>query len=308
MPVVDSFGLPYGLTLSRLIYGTWRILDDTTPPTPELLLERIEKCIELGITTFDLADIYGGGEHQCERAFGAGLALKPELRSQIQLVTKCGIRIVGEKGLVPVYYDTSEESVIQRVEESLQAVGTTYFDCVLIHRPDPLMDADSTARAFEKLQRQGKVRHIGVSNFLPSSMNLLQSKLSSPLVINQIELSPLHMDHLHDGTVELCQERTMAIMAWSPLGGGRLLDASSTDPQVQRVRAVLVKLGEKYGASIDQMAYAWILRHPANCLPVLGTNKIERIVEATKAIEISGNLTAEEWYAVWVASKGHNVP
>ncbi|KAI8809488.1 aldo/keto reductase [Cladochytrium replicatum] len=164
-------------------------------------------------------------------------------------------------GLVPVYY-TGEENVIQRVEESLQEVGTT---------PDPLMDADATARAFEKLR---------------------ENRNSALLVINQIEY----------------QERTMAIMAWSPLGGGRLHDASSTDPQVQRVRAVLAKLGEKWDASIDQMAYAWILRHPANCFPVLGTNKIERIVEATKAFEISGNLTTEEWYAVWVASKGHNVP
>jgi predicted oxidoreductase len=301
---------PEGPVFSKLIFGTWRLLDtpDASKKTPEAILARIKECLKLGITTFDLADIYGGGHHQVEKAFGQALALEPKLREQMQLVTKCGIRCdgVGE-GLVPVkHYDTSKPYVLERVNESLHACGVSYFDLVLIHRPDPFMNAEDTADAFKQLHAEGKVKYFGVSNFLPQHVELLQSRIPFKLVNNQIEMSVMHLNPLYDGTLDQCQKLRIAPMIWSPLAGGRIFQKDATDARVVRVQKALDKVGAELGVQRDQAAFAWLLAHPANLLPILGTSDIARIQGAAKAAQLK--MSKLQWYEILEASNGCCVP
>jgi len=176
---------------------------------------------------------------------------------------------------------------------------------LLIHRPDPLLDPDEVAEAFAELRRAGKVLHFGVSNFTPSQFELLASRMDFPLVTNQVEISVLHMDTLHDGTLDQCQRLGIAPMAWSPLGGGRLFRGE--DEQATRLRRALSAVGEALGgASLDQVALAWLLRHPARILPILGSGKVERIRKAVHAEDLQ--LSREQWFAIWSASKVEDVP
>lgn len=167
------------------------------------------------------------------------------------------------------------------------------------------MNADEVAEAFILLRRQGKVRHVGVSNFLPHHFELLQSRLDFPLVTNQVELSPLELRHLHDGTLDLCQQRRITPLAWSCLGGGRIM--TGDDEQSQRVRHVLREIGaELDGRSIDQVALAWVMRHPSRPLPIIGSGRIERIEAAVAAEQIA--MDRQQWFRIWQASTGHEVP
>jgi predicted oxidoreductase len=181
---------------------------------------------------------------------------------------------------------------------------TDHIDLLLIHRPDPLMDADEIAEAFAELKRAGKVLHFGVSNFTPSQFDLIQSRLPFSLVTNQVEFSVMYMDPMHDGIFDQLQRLRVAPMAWSPLGGGDLFTGQSE--QAQRLRNKMQEIAAKYDADIDQIAIAWILAHPANVLPVLGTGKLDRVRKAVKAESIK--LDRQDWFAIWVASKGHGVP
>jgi predicted oxidoreductase len=269
------------------------------------LLDLIHACVDLGITTFDLADIYG--DYASEGIFGRALALEPGLRERIQLVTKCGIKLVSdyrpEHRLK--HYDTSQEHILASAEHSLRKFHTDRLDLLLIHRPDPLMDADEIAGAFSQLRASGKVLHFGVSNFSPAQFDLLASRLDFPLVTNQVEISVLETDLLHDGTVDQCQRLRIAPMAWSPLTGGRLF--GDGDPQAVRVRQALVEVGEQLGgATLDQVALAWLLRHPARIVPILGSGKLERLRRAAGALEYE--LSRQQWFTIWTASKGHEVP
>lgn len=212
MTVVDKMTMGVdGPAVSRLIYGTWRLneTDDPSSYSAQAILDRIYFCLRLGITTFDLADIYGGGDHQCEKIFGAGLALEPQIRSQLQLITKCDIQLIcpSRPENTVKHYDTSKSYILKSVNESLKAIGTNYVDILLLHRPDPLMNADEVAEAMLELKEEGKVRYFGVSNFSPSQVDLLQSRLPFPLVANQIEAHVLRLDPLHDGTLDQCQVR-----------------------------------------------------------------------------------------------------
>ena len=292
-----------GPEFSRLVAGVWRLGEwgmDTRG-----LLNFIHGCLDLGITTFDNADIYGG--YACEGLFGAALAAEPGLRDRLELVTKCGIQLVtgNRPGNRVHHYDTSRDHIIGAAENSLRELHTDTLDLLLIHRPDPLMDADEVAEAFGALWAAGKVRHFGVSNFLPWQFHLLQSRLDLPLVTNQIELSVLHLAALHDGTLDHAQRLRVPPMAWSPLAGGRLLDAH--DERAGRVRTALEAVGRELGgAAVDQVALAWLLRHPARVLPVLGSGRIERIHAAAMAEGL--RLDRQQWFAIWEASAGREVP
>ncbi len=292
-----------GPEFSRLVAGVWRLGEwgmDTRG-----LLNFIHGCLDLGITTFDNADIYGG--YTCEGLFGAALAAEPGLRDRLELVTKCGIQLVtgNRPGNRVHHYDTGRDHIIAAAENSLSQLQTDRLDLLLIHRPDPLLDADEVAEAFGTLWAAGKVRHFGVSNFLPWQFDLLQSRLDFPLVTNQIELSALHLAPLHDGTLDQAQRLRVPPMVWSPLAGGRLFDAH--DERAGRVRAALEGVGRELGgAAVDQVALAWLLRHPARLLPVLGSGRVERIHAAAMAEGL--RLDRQQWFAVWEASAGREVP
>lgn len=259
----------------------------------------------MGITTVDHADIYG--QYECERLFGEALALDKSLRSDIQIVTKCDINLCGAKhpDRKVNHYDTSAAHIYQSVNNSLERLGVDELDVLLIHRPDALMDADEVAEAFSELHKVGKVKHFGVSNFSPRQFELLQSRLSKPLVTNQVEINPLQFDVVHDGTLDQLQMLRVRPMAWSCLGGGALF--SGQGEQESRVRQELEAIREEVGAqSIDEVVYAWVRKLPSLPIPIIGSGKIERVQSAVNALKIE--LSREQWYRVWVASKGHGVP
>jgi predicted oxidoreductase len=269
------------------------------------ICEVIQGCLALGITTFDHADIYG--EYTCEGLFGEALAESGVDRSAIQLVTKCGIKLVSGRrpGHRIKSYDTSRAHIVASVENSLKCLRTEYIDLLLIHRPNPLIDPREVNDAFVSLRRAGKVLHFGVSNFLPCQFELLASKLEVPLVTNQIEYSVMNVGAHADGSVDLCQKLEIRPMAWSPLGGGRLFKGDSG--QAHRLRETLAKIGREVGgASIDQVAIAWVLKHPVQFVPVLGTGNMERVRNAVAASEI--DLSPEQWFEIRRASTGQDIP
>jgi len=287
---------PDGLAFSQLIVGFWRLA--AWDYSPSQLADWIAAVLDLGISTFDHADLYGG--FACEEIFGAALAQQPSLRGRMEIVTKCDIRPDGLRGVRVKHYDTSSAYIIQQAEGSLRALQTDYLDVLLIHRPDPLMDADAVAEAFGALRAAGKVRHFGVSNFMPHQIDLLNARLDVPLVTNQIEFSVLVPNALYDGTLDQAQRLRMPPMIWSPYAGGRLF--GGTDEQSVRVRAAL----EKLGGSLDQTALAWILRHPSNPLPILGTGKLAHVRSAVAGLQVS--LDREAWFSVLEAYHGQPVP
>ncbi|KAI8898685.1 aldo/keto reductase [Globomyces pollinis-pini] len=293
--------------MSKLVFGTWRLADKHSKNANDILL-RIKKCLQLGITTFDLADIYGG--YTYEELFGKALALEPSLRSQMQIISKCNIQYPcgeREKELSIHYYDTSKSYILKSVDRSLQKIGIDYLDVLLLHRPDPLMDADEVAEAFNELKSSGKVRHFGVSNFTPSQFELIQSRLDFPLVTNQIEFSVLHTNPIYDGTFDQLQRLRVAPMIWSPLAGGKLFGEPST-PQETRVIAALNKVAKELGSSvtIDQVAYAWILQHPTRLSVIVGTNDLARLENVHHSLTLK--LTKPQWFYILEASNGAEVP
>ena len=299
-PVHASTQLPAPRLLSRIVAGVWRMGDWRW--TAQERLRWIEQCLELGVTSFDHADIYGG--YTVEQLFGEALALAPSLRAQMQLVTKCGICLTTENRPAHrvKHYDTSFEHIVGSVEQSLRLLHTEQLDLLLLHRPDALMDADVVGAAFTHLQLQGKVLHFGVSNFTPSQFALLQSRF--PLATNQVELHPLHLSPLHDGTLDQCQQHRIQPMIWSPLAGGRLF--TSDTPQAVRVRDALTAVATRHGVPVSTMAFAWLLRHPSQPIPVAGSRRIEAIRDAVGALDVA--IDAQDWTEIWAASTGHEVP
>jgi predicted oxidoreductase len=292
-----------GPQFSRLVLGLLRLPSWGLSHTE--LLDLICTCLELGVTTFDHADVYGN--YTCEDIFGRALAEDPSLREKMQLVTKCGAMLVSANRPENTvrHYDTSQRHIITSVENSLKMLRTDRIDLLLIHRPDPLMDADEVAEALIGLKRSGKVLHFGVSNFTPSQFELLASRLDFPLITNQVELSVMNMEALYDGTIDLCQKLRILPMAWSPLGGGHLFRDNTE--QAVRLREVLNAVGEMLGgASIDQIALAWILTHPARIIPILGTGRVDRIQKALEATTLK--LSRTQWFTIWGAATGGQVP
>jgi len=299
-PAHDASTAPVPALLSPIVAGVWRMGDWNW--SAQERLRWIEQCPELGATSFDHADIYGG--YNVEELFGEALALSPSLRAQMQLVTKCGICLTTDNRPAHriKHYDTSFDHIVGSVETSLRLIGTEQLDMLLIHRPDALIDADVVAAAFTHLQLQGKVLHFGVSNFTPSQFTLLHSRF--PLITNQIELHPLHLAPLHDGTLDQCQQHRIQPMIWSPLAGGRLF--TSDTPQATRVRDALTTVGARHDVSAATMAFAWLLRHPSRPIPVAGSRRIEAMREAVAARDVT--LDAQDWTEIWSAATGHEVP
>ena len=292
---------PQGPVFSRIVAGAWRWHN----VSPEIVERLALAAIDEGITSFDHADIYG--DHCNEETFGRALAKNPAMRNQIELITKCDIKFASAKRPATrvKHYDTSQEHIIWAAENSLKMLRTDHIDLLLIHRPDPLMDPHEVAEAFGKLKQQGKVLHFGVSNFTPSQFRMLQQHLPFPLVTNQIEISLSQIDPFFNGDLDLMLELGVSPMAWSPLAKGALM--AKDEPAAARLHEKAAEFSAKYGgATLDQLAYAWIMAHPSCPLPIIGTNKLERIQACAKAAEIK--LEREDWYALWVAAKGHGVP
>lgn len=291
------------LEFSKIVHGYWRLMDWNI--SDKELLKLIEETYDLGITTVDHADIYGN--FSCEEKFGNALKLKNGLREKLQIVTKCGIKFpsVNRPENKSHCYDTSKEHIIKSAERSLKNFNTDYLDLLLIHRVDALLNPEEVAEAFTKLKNQGKVRYFGVSNFLPSQFNMLNSYLNDSLVTNQVEISPLCLDAFENGTLDLMLEKRVKPMAWSPLAGGRLFNAN--DEKALRVQNTLNKIKEEVSANdIDEVAYAWLLMHPSNIMPIVGSGKIDRIKSAIKATEIK--LSRDQWFEIYVASRGVDIP
>jgi predicted oxidoreductase len=288
------------LELSRLVAGVWRLRE--WGKSPEELRRYVEGCVELGITSFDHADLYGG--YYCEAAFGE--AVDAGLRNRIELVTKCGIRMIhpARPEHRVKHYDTSRAHIERSVENSLKNLRTDRIDLLLIHRPDPALDADEVAEAFHALRASGKVRHFGVSNFPSWDIELLESRLELPLVTNQLELHVGRLDSFSDGTLAQAQRLRMPPMAWSPLAGGALV--TSAEPRWQRIREALTQIGRAHHASVEQVALAWLLAHPSKPIPVVGTGRMDRIQELARAEGLE--LDRQSWFAIWEASAGQPVP
>ena len=288
--------------LSQLIYGVWRLAEDDDTSLIHTQ-KKIETCLESGITSFDHADIYG--DYSCEYLFGLVLRENPQLRRQMQLISKCGIGLISDK--YPErrvkLYDTSRDYIHRSVENSLKYLHTDYLDVLLIHRPDPFMHVQDTASALDSLIDSGKVLAVGVSNFMSWDWRLLQKHMRHPLLINQIELSVLHHAPFTDGTVVDMQRDNLQAIAWSSLAGGRLF---GNDEDAMRVRPVLKRVADENQCDIDAVALAWLLAHPADILPVIGTNKIHRIVGAANAVGIG--MDRETWFEIYTAALGQEVP
>lgn len=293
-----------GPSFSHIIFGVMKWGVWGWNYTADQMLDLIKESLEVGVTTFDHADIYG--HYTTEATFGEALKGKSSLRAKMQLITKCGINLTTPNR--PDYaiksYNTSKAHILQSVDNSLKNLQTDYIDLLLIHRPSPLMQADEVAEAFSSLKKSGKVLHFGVSNFTPTQFELLNSRF--PLIQNQVQASVLHLDPFLDGTFDQVQRHGFATSIWSPLGGGTLFKKTE-DPRVQRIRTATTALLEKYQASgIDQLLLAWLMRHPARLLPVVGTGRIERLRTAVDACAI--NMSREDWFKIWEASTGEEVP
>lgn len=294
---------PAGPELSRMAYGTWRMLDDGA--SIQDINRRLHRCIELGITTVDTAEIYG--LYEVEAALGQALALSPGLRDKLEIVTKAGIYVPNKlnPGRKVAFYDTSGAQLTRSLEQSLRLIGTDHVALFLVHRPDWLTGIDDTATGLDELLQAGKIRSAGVSNYSATQFAALNSRMTQPLVTNQVEYHLLHMHPIYDGTLDQCQQQRIQPMAWSPLAGGRLFDRSNE--AAERLAKTAATLSAKYNrATLEQLAYAWILAHPSHPIPVIGTNKIERIESAAASAEIA--LDREDWYALWVAAQGHGIP
>ena len=294
---------PRGPEFSRMVYGTWRMLD--TKPTAQDINRRLHACLELGITTLDTAEIYG--LYEVETVLGAALALSPGLRGKFEIITKAGIYVPCSyhPDRRTAHYNATGPRLLKSVEKSLRFLGTDHVDLFLVHRPDWLTRADDTAAGLNELLRSGKIRAAGVSNYSASQFDLLNARMEQPLVTNQIEFHLLHPEPINDGTLHQCEKLDVLPMAWSPLAGGRIFDP--TNPAAARLAEAAKSLSARYnGATLEQLAYAWILTHPSHPLPVIGTNKLERLQSAAQADGIV--LEREDWYALWEAAQGRRIP
>jgi predicted oxidoreductase len=291
-----------GLTLSRLAYGVWR-LSEAADTSAQAVAGRIQACLDQGITTFDHADIYGG--YSCEALFGAALRAQPGLKARMEIVTKCDIMLLSDQrpDNRVKHYDTSAVHVQASVERSLHNIGVDAIDLLLIHRPDPLMDHHALGACLDSLIQSGKVRAAGVSNFMPWDMDLLQSAMKNRLVSNQIEISLMQTRGFVDGQIAHAQRLGVPVMAWSPLGGGRLFGQEAA---ALRLRPALQRLASAQGVDETAVAIAWLLHHPARIIPVLGTNDPARIARMQDALRVT--LDRQTWFELYSLANGAAVP
>ncbi len=297
---MDRVQLSTDVSLSRIVYGMWRVGDDSNT-APAHVQANIEACLAQGITTLDQADIYGG--YTAEAILGRAFKAAPHLRDAVEIVTKCDIVAPAGRysGARVKYYDTSARHIARSIDLSLSEMGIDHIDLLLIHRPDPLMDPHETGPALDRAVRSGKISAVGVSNFRPHDWTLLQSAMETPLVTNQIELSLVANSALTNGDLAFLQERRIAPMAWSPLGGGSLF--SGAHPELV---AKLEALGRASGADASAVAVQWLLHHPARIIPVMGTNALDRIAGLSKALDVP--MDRETWFELYTLATGKEVP
>ena len=288
-----------GLELSRVVAGMWRMAQWNM--TVQQRVAFIEQCVALGVTSFDHADIYGG--YAVEGLFGEALRAEPLLRDRIELVSKCGIKLVSPKrpqhGIQ--HYDTSAAHIIASAEESLRQLHTDRLDLLLIHRPDPLMDFDEVAEAFASLRKAGKVLHFGVSNFSRHQFEMLNRRIE--LATNQVEFSPLHTAPMFDDTFDGMQDLRVAPMVWSPLGGGRLF--ASTEANAENLRLVIKEIADRLKVPFASVVFAWIMQLPSRPIPITGTGRIEAVAVAVAGTSFT--LSRSDWFHILRAARGHEV-
>ena len=296
--------------LSEIVLGMMRIKDKSVKEVEEL----VETALSVGINAFDLADIYGRG--RCEELLGLVLKNRPDLREEMWIQSKCGIRIEEF-----TYFDFSKDYIIKSVDGILQRLKIDHLDSLLLHRPDALMESDQVAEAFDLLYKQGKVRDFGVSNQNPMMMELLKKDVKQPLAVNQLQLSAaftpgfesgfhVNMEDsqaaMRDGSIfEYCKLHDVVIQAWSVLQFGYFKGNFVGNEKFQALNQVLDRLAIKYGVTPSTIAISWILRYPAKMQAVVGTTNPKHLREVSQAANFS--LTREEWYEIYLAA-GNNLP
>ena len=295
---MERVALSDKLEFSRLIYGMWRLAEDSDTSAKHVEA-KIQACLDQGITTFDQADIYGG--YTAETVLGAALKANRSLAKQMEIVTKCDILVDAGRhsGTRVKHYDTSREHIHASVDASLSEMGIEHIDLLLVHRPDPFMDHHVTGAALDELVASGKVGSIGVSNFRPWDWELLQSAMKNQLVTNQIEISLKEIAPFTNGDLAFHQRHGHRLMAWSPLGGGALMGGNSA------VATVMDRLAAQTGVDRAAVAVAFLLAHPAGILPVLGTNNLSRIAMISDALKV--RLDRQDWFELYEAALGREV-
>jgi len=297
---MTSVKLGNDVSMSPVVLGFWRFMEHNI--TKEEFQYFIDQVLDLGITTMDHADSYG--RYKAEKKFGDYLEGRDDIKQKMQYVTKVGLVYPSDTVKVK-YYDNSKEYIIKQVENSLKNLQIESIDALLLHRPDWFADPAEIAEAFDILHRKGMVKAFGVSNYKPHEFRKLESYLDVPIVTNQIELSVLNYENFENGAIDLCMEKRIHPMIWSPLAGGRIF--TSNDENIVRLREVLESICEEIGAeSIDVVAYSWILSHPAKMIPITGSYEIDYVRRPVEALNYK--LTPEQWYSIWTAVKGHRVP
>ena len=256
----------------------------------------IELCLETGITSFDHADIYG--DYTTEYEFGAALKETPSLRQEIQLITKCGIQLpnVNKPEFRIKSYNTSAAHITASVNKSLENFGTDYIDVLLIHRPDPLLNPHEVAEAVAQLKKAGKILQFGISNFMPQQTNTLSRYTT--IEYNQLEISITQLTPFINGCLDNCIEHNITPLAWASLGGGILTDQGH--PNFRNIIAVASALARKYNTGVNQILIAFLLAHPAGIIPIMGSTKIDRLIQAKDAAVIQ--ISREDWYSLYLSS------
>lgn len=285
-------------SLSKIAAGTmnWGVWDKNLGVSE--MAHMINICVENKITTFDHADIYGG--YTTEAQFGKAFTESKVSRERIQLISKCGIQHTDGRPNIIKHYNYSKEYIIWSVENSLKNLQTDFLDVLLLHRPSPLMVADEIAEAVEKLKSEGKIIDFGLSNFTSSQTALISKK--TEVNYNQIQFSATHHEAMLDGSLDYMQTHNIRPMSWNPLGTVFREDIEQT----RRLKKLLVQLVSKYGVGSDTILLAWVLKHPANVIPVAGTVNIARIQALMKATTLQ--METEDWFAIWTESMGNRVP
>jgi predicted oxidoreductase len=304
------------LVSTRLSYGnmrsasTWNPSEATTERRAAGVKAHIA-AFESGYTLFDSADIYCRGV--CEQILGQTLREVPGMRDKILVATKCGIRNIGDPTPASGHrYDFSAEHILWSADNSLKNLGIETIDLYMLHRPDLLMNPPEIAQAFDKLKAAGKVRHFGVSNFMPSFVAALQAHCPMPICVNQVEIHIGRLDPFTDGTLDQCIEKNITPLSWSPLAGGWLgagRTVKSDDPhkeKKEKITAVLDEIAAEHGVSRTVIALSWLLKHPSKIIPIIGSNNPENIRDAAKADDVE--ITREQWYKILLASRGKPLP
>jgi predicted oxidoreductase len=283
---------------SRIIAGTMTWGDWGKQLSQQHMEQLMQHCLEQKISTFDHADIYG--DYTNEEQFGKAFATSDIKREEIQLISKCGIQFDAKSRSNNVkHYAYGKDYIIWSAERSIKALQTEYLDLLLLHRPSPLMHPSEIAEAITKLKKQGKVRQFGVSNFNPAQIALIETAM--PVEGNQVEFSLTSNNVMNDGSLDDCMINKRLAMSWSPLGSYFKEDS----PKTKRINKVLKSLCEKYNTTEDQLLLSWVLKHPAEVYPVVGTATPNRLAMATKALEIEMELP--DWFLLLEASNGHGV-